>query len=70
MCYNLFAVLSTISKKALVKVLFWYNGGMDYMTVVIDAFWDLFTASIDMIVPVFLFMIVFTIIRGLLWHDR
>lgn len=43
---------------------------MDYVTIVSDAFWELFTASIPMIVPIFAFMIVFTIIRGLLWHDR
>lgn len=43
---------------------------MDYVTVVIEAFWSLFTASIPMILPIFAFMIVFTIIRGLLWNDR
>lgn len=43
---------------------------MDYVTIVIDAFWDLLTATIPMILPIFAFMIVFTIIRGLLWNDR
>lgn len=43
---------------------------MDYMSVVIEAFWEVMTSATTLIVPVIVVILLFSIIKGLLFNDR
>lgn len=47
-----------------------YNLLMDYVTVVLDMYWAMITYAIPAILPIIIFMLVFSIIKGLLFNDR
>lgn len=57
-------------KKGLAKGFFWYNVLMEYITVVIDSFWLIMEQITEVIVPIFAIILLFTIVKGLLFNDR
>ena len=43
---------------------------MDYITVVIDSFWAIMEQITVVIVPIIAILLIFTIVKGLLFNDR
>lgn len=68
LCYNL--VTPILPKNSLAKGFFWYNVLMEYITVVIDSFWLIMEQITQVIVPIFAIILLFTIVKGLLFNDR
>lgn len=50
--------------------IFCYTRGMDYIQVVIDAFWIIMEKSVPVVVPILAIILIFTFIRSLLFYDR
>lgn len=48
----------------------WYNAIMAYATVVIDAFWEIMTQFATIAAPIIGILLLFTIIRGLIFNGR
>lgn len=48
----------------------WYNMLMDYITVVIDSFWAIMSQITTVFVPIIAILLVFGIVKGLLFNDR
>lgn len=50
--------------------LFCYNVVMEYITVVIDSFWLIMQQITTVIVPIIAILLLFGIVKGLLFNDR
>lgn len=47
-----------------------YNMLMEYITVVIDSFWAIMQQITVVIVPIIAILLIFTVVKGLLFNDR
>lgn len=43
---------------------------MDYVNIVVDSFWAIMEGIVPVITPVIAIILIFTIIRGLLFYER